>query len=188
MYFHGPPSFRIWVLPNFSYRFSRISISRCFDGHKESVLVAQTNLFFSSISLGQIAHSAHSTETYFVEYEHFPCALLYLGRLLLKTPFFFFLSCLLLGWALTWGVYFFGPFVYFIYFFIWRISSPRRRRCRLVYSGSQRPPAWGSPPQPAEDVYYEKEPDRIKAILERKKAEKDASAASNRKAPRSSLK
>ncbi|KAL8109004.1 hypothetical protein AgCh_025195 [Apium graveolens] len=44
------------------------------------------------------------------------------------------------------------------------------------------------PPQPAEDVYYEKEPDRRKAILERKKAEKDASAASNRKAPRSSLK
>ncbi|KAL8101451.1 hypothetical protein AgCh_033383 [Apium graveolens] len=44
------------------------------------------------------------------------------------------------------------------------------------------------PPQPAEDVYYEKEPDRRKAILERKKAEKDDSAASNRKAPRSSLK
>ena len=44
------------------------------------------------------------------------------------------------------------------------------------------------PPQPAEDVYYEKEPDRIKAILERKKAEKDASAVSNRKALRSSLK
>nr|YP_010722486.1 ribosomal protein S14 [Cuminum cyminum]WDV16680.1 ribosomal protein S14 [Cuminum cyminum] len=45
-----------------------------------------------------------------------------------------------------------------------------------------------APPQPAEDVYYEKEPDRIKAILGRKKAEKDASAVSNRKALRSSLK
>lgn len=50
------------------------------------------------------------------------------------------------------------------------------------------PPPEAPPPQPAEDVYYEKEPDRIKAILERKKAEKDASAVSDRKALRSSLK
>lgn len=106
---------------------------------------------------------------------------------------FFFLSCLLWDWALTWGVYFFGPFVYFIDFLLSAMEG-----FRLPVGGGvgssipdlnvppipdlNGPPPEAPLPQPAEDVYHEKDPDRIKAILERKKAERDASAVSNTKA------
>lgn len=111
-------------------------------------------------------------------------AIRYLGRLLLKR-LFFFLSCLLWDWALTWGVYFFGPFVYFIDFLLSATEG-----FRLPVGGGvgssipdfNVPPPEAPLPQPAEDVYHEKDPDRIKAILERKKAERDASAVSNTKA------
>lgn len=108
-------------------------------------------------------------------------AIRYLGRLLLKR-LFFFLSCLLWDWALTWGVYFFGPFVYFIDFLL---SATEGFRLPVGGGVGSSIPDFNVPPplpQPAEDVYHEKDPDRIKAILERKKAERDASAVSNTKA------
>lgn len=48
MYLHGSPSFPIWVLPNFSYSFSWISISRSFDGNKEIVLVGPSHSSYTS--------------------------------------------------------------------------------------------------------------------------------------------
>nr|YP_009306092.1 ribosomal protein S14 [Corchorus capsularis]AOO95930.1 ribosomal protein S14 [Corchorus capsularis] len=51
MYFHGSPS---WSR-NFSYRFSWISISRSFDGHKEIVLVATTKPIEQGLAL-QLVH------------------------------------------------------------------------------------------------------------------------------------
>jgi small subunit ribosomal protein S14 len=49
--FTGRPRWSSRVLSNFSYRFSWISISRFFDGHKEIVLVATTKPIEQGLAL-----------------------------------------------------------------------------------------------------------------------------------------